>query len=76
MNIFVFLTFFYMFIVLSTFTLYLYLYHYKLYSHRETCAENAQKAPSQSFVPAVGLPPLLLWLHENRPAIRVGRFSL
>lgn len=38
--------------------------------------QNAQKPPPQSFVPAVGLPPLLLWLHENRPAIRVGRFSL
>lgn len=59
-----------MFIVLSTFTTISYI------PIEKRAPQNAQKAPPQSFVPAVGLPPLLLWLHENRPAIRVGRFSL
>lgn len=61
-----------MFIVLSTFT-------FTTISYipiEKRVPQNAQKPPPQSFVPAVGLPPLLLWLHENRPAIRVGRFSL
>lgn len=73
MNIFIFLTFFYMFIVLSTFTTISYIPIEKRVPQN---AGKCTKAPPQSFVPAVGLPPLLLWLHENRPAIRVGRFSL
>ena len=49
MNTFMFLTFFYMFIVLSTFTFYI--YHYKLYSHRETCAAKCTKSPAAEFCP-------------------------
>lgn len=50
MNTFMFLTFFYMFIVLSTF----YIYHYKLYSHRETCAAKCTKSPAAEFCPCGG----------------------
>ncbi len=38
-----------MFIVLSTFTFYI--YHYKLYSHRETCAAKCTKSPAAEFCP-------------------------
>lgn len=49
MNIFMLLTFFYMFIVLSTFTTISYI------PIEKRVPQNAQKAPPQSFVPAVGL---------------------
>lgn len=49
MNVFMFLTFFYMFIVLSTFTTISYI------PIEKRVPQNAQKAPPQSFVPAVGL---------------------
>jgi hypothetical protein len=49
MNIFMFLTFFYMFINFSTFTTISYI------PIEKRVPQNAQKAPPQSFVPAVGL---------------------
>ena len=49
MNVFVFLTFFYMFITFSTFTTISYI------PVEKRVPQNAQKAPPQSFVPAVGL---------------------
>ena len=49
MNVFAFLTFFYMFITFSTFTTISYI------PIEKRVPQNAQKAPPQSFVPAVGL---------------------
>lgn len=64
MNIFMFLTFFYMFIVLSTFSTFTSTFTTISYIPIEKrVPQNAQKPRPQSFVPAVGLPPLLLWLH-------------
>ena len=49
MNIFMFLTFFYMFITFSTFYL----------SHRETCAAKCTKSPAAEFCPCGGASVLL-----------------
>lgn len=59
MNIFMFLTFFYMFIVLSTFTTISYI------PIEKRVPQNAQKAPPQSFVPAVGLLYYLFFLSSS-----------
>ena len=64
MNIFMFLTFFYMFIVLSTFTS----STFTTISYipiEKRVPQNAQKAPPQSFIPAVGLLYYLVFLSSS-----------
>lgn len=39
-----------------------YLYHYKLYSHRETCAAKCTKSPAAEFCPCSGASVLLIFL--------------
>lgn len=53
MNVFIFLTFFYMFINFSTFT-FTTISYIPIYSHRETCAAKCTKSPAAEFYPCGG----------------------